>query len=120
MKIPKKINLANIPTPLTQIEYNGYKFFIKRDDLTGLELTGNKVRKLEYLLYDAIKKKADYIFTSGGDQSNHARAACIAANSSKFSFRYTYKPMCLYISAILNFCLSETASLTYGIGEREK
>jgi D-cysteine desulfhydrase len=81
MKIPQKINLANIPTPFTQIEFNGCKFFIKRDDLTGVELTGNKVRKLEYLLFDAKKKKANYIFTSGGDQSNHARATCIAANA---------------------------------------
>ncbi len=81
MKIPKKISLANIPTPFTQIEFNGCKFFIKRDDLTGVELTGNKVRKLEYLLYDAKAKKADYVFTRGGDQSNHARATCIAAAS---------------------------------------
>jgi len=81
MKFPKKINLANIPTPLTQVNFNDSKFFIKRDDLTGVELTGNKIRKLEYLLYDAKKKKADYVFTSGGDQSNHARATCIAANS---------------------------------------
>ncbi|MBK8945248.1 MAG: pyridoxal-phosphate dependent enzyme [Ignavibacteriae bacterium] len=81
MKIPQKISLANIPTPFTQIEFNGNKFFIKRDDLTGVELTGNKVRKLEYLLYDAKMKKADYVFTRGGDQSNHARATCIAAAS---------------------------------------
>ncbi len=81
MKIPNKIKLANIPTPLTQIEFGDSKFFIKRDDLTGVELTGNKVRKLEYLLYDAKKKKADYVFTSGGEQSNHARATCIASIS---------------------------------------
>ncbi|MBK7980372.1 MAG: pyridoxal-phosphate dependent enzyme [Ignavibacteriae bacterium] len=81
MKIPKKISLANIPTPFSEIQFNGNKFFIKRDDLTGVELTGNKVRKLEYLLYDAKIKKADYVFTRGGDQSNHARATCISAAS---------------------------------------
>lgn len=78
--IPRKISIANIPTPLQKHSFNGSAFLIKRDDLTGVELTGNKIRKLEYLLYDAKKKNADYIFTQGGDQSNHARATLIAAN----------------------------------------
>jgi D-cysteine desulfhydrase len=46
-----------------------------------LELSGNKVRKLEYLLYQAKKDKADYVFTCGGDQSNHSRATAVAAKS---------------------------------------
>ena len=82
MIIPKKIQLANIPTPLQTIKFEEKKFLIKRDDLTGIELTGNKVRKLEYLIYQAKKEKADYVFTNGGDQSNHARAAVIAAASA--------------------------------------
>ena len=81
MKIPKKIQLANIPTPLQRIQFNGTSFYIKRDDLTGVELSGNKVRKLEYLLYEAKKRKVDYVFTTGGEQSNHARATAIAASS---------------------------------------
>lgn len=84
MIVPSKLKLANIPTPLQKVEFNGCKFLIKRDDFTGVELTGNKVRKLEYLLYEAKKKKCDYIFTSGGDQSNHARATCISASSLGF------------------------------------
>jgi D-cysteine desulfhydrase len=80
MKIPNKISLAFTPTPLQVLRFNGMKFIIKRDDLTGIELSGNKVRKLEYLLYQAKKEKADYIFTSGGEQSNHARATVIAAS----------------------------------------
>lgn len=84
MKTPAKLNIANIPTPIQQVEFEGQKFLIKRDDFTGVELTGNKVRKLEYLLADAKKKKYDYIFTSGGDQSNHARATCIAATALGF------------------------------------
>lgn len=79
MIIPKKIILANIPTPLQTIKFNGKNFLIKRDDLTGLELSGNKVRKLEYLIYQAKKEKADVIYTDGGEQSNHARATVIAA-----------------------------------------
>ena len=79
MNVPGKIELANIPTPLQEIKFEGRKFLIKRDDLTGVELSGNKVRKLEYLLYEAQREKAGCIFTCGGDQSNHARATAIAA-----------------------------------------
>jgi D-cysteine desulfhydrase family pyridoxal phosphate-dependent enzyme len=79
MITPKKISLAQIPTPLEEIKFEGKSFFLKRDDLTGCELSGNKVRKLEYLLADAKRQKANIIFTSGGDQSNHARATVIAA-----------------------------------------
>ncbi|MBU2494577.1 MAG: pyridoxal-phosphate dependent enzyme [Bacteroidetes bacterium] len=82
--MPKKFNIANIPTPIQNHKFNGCSFLIKRDDLTGVELTGNKIRKLEYLLYDAKKNKADYIFTAGGDQSNHARATVIAAAMNGF------------------------------------
>lgn len=79
MNKPKKFELANLPTPLQTLNYAGRKFLIKRDDLTGVELSGNKVRKLEYLIYAAKKSKADVVFTTGGDQSNHARAVVIAA-----------------------------------------
>lgn len=79
MKSINKINLALIPTPLEICNFENKKFIIKRDDLTGCELSGNKVRKLEYLLYDAKKNKADVIFTCGGEQSNHARAVTLAA-----------------------------------------
>ena len=79
MKRPGKINIANIPTPIEEIEFEGKKFLIKRDDLTGIELSGNKVRKLEYLIYQAKKEKTDMVFTCGGEQSNHARATAIAA-----------------------------------------
>ena len=81
MIIPKKLKIANLFTPLQSINFDGENFLIKRDDLTGLELSGNKVRKLEYLIYQAKKEKADIIFTNGGDQSNHARATVIAASS---------------------------------------
>ncbi|HKI79664.1 MAG TPA: pyridoxal-phosphate dependent enzyme [Ignavibacteriaceae bacterium] len=79
MKTPGKIKLANIPTPIEEITFENKKLLIKRDDLTGIELSGNKVRKLEYLLMQAKKEKADTIFTCGGEQSNHARATAIAA-----------------------------------------
>lgn len=79
MKKFNKINLAQIPTPIEVLKFEDKKFLIKRDDLTGCELSGNKIRKLEYLLYDAKKKKANVIFTCGGEQSNHARVVTISA-----------------------------------------
>ena len=82
MITPDKIHLANIPTPLQKIKFQGKNFLIKRDDLTGMELSGNKVRKLEYLIYQAKKEKSDFIFTDGGEQSNHARAAVVAASQA--------------------------------------
>lgn len=79
MKTPYKIQLALTPTPLETITFQNKKFLMKRDDLTGSELSGNKVRKLEYLIAEALNVKADLVLTCGGIQSNHARATTIAA-----------------------------------------
>lgn len=79
MSNPRRMKIGNLPTPVQKAELNGAKFLVKRDDLTGSLLTGNKIRKLEYILPDVLKKKADYLFTCGGDQSNHARATAVAA-----------------------------------------
>jgi len=66
-----------LPTPLIEASHlsavlGGPRIFIKRDDLTGLGLGGNKIRKLEFLMADAKAKGADTIITTGGSQSNHA------------------------------------------------
>jgi L-cysteate sulfo-lyase len=79
--------LAFLPTPLHRLRNLGKslgldELWIKRDDQTGLSFGGNKVRKLEFVLGDARKNKADTIVTVGGIQSNHCRqtaAACAAA-----------------------------------------
>jgi D-cysteine desulfhydrase len=81
---PKRIHLANLPTPIQKLDkltalFDGPEIYIKRDDLTGVGLSGNKVRKLEYLLADAREQGADTLITCGGIQSNHARATAIAA-----------------------------------------
>jgi len=60
------------------------KIFIKRDDLNGLIISGNKARKLEYLIADAKNKKCDTIITCGAIQSNHCRTA--AAFAKHFGF----------------------------------
>ncbi len=80
---PDHISLANRPTPLQKMERLskafGVDIFFKRDDMTGSELSGNKVRKLEFLIADALKKGADTVVTCGGAQSNHCRATALAA-----------------------------------------
>ena len=76
------IPLAQLPTPLYKLEHLsrscGKNIYIKRDDMTGVALGGNKVRKLEFLLADAREKGRDVVLTAGGPQSNHAMltAAC--------------------------------------------
>jgi len=82
-EIPR-IPLTALPTPLDEAPRLAQrlglrKLFIKRDDCTTLAMGGNKVRKLEYLMADALTKGADVVMTDGGPQSNHARltaAAC--------------------------------------------
>jgi D-cysteine desulfhydrase len=80
---PERLALARTPTPLEFVERTsaelGVEIWFKRDDLTGAPLTGNKVRKLEYLLSDALSKRADTLITCGGEQSNHCRATAVAA-----------------------------------------
>lgn len=66
------------PWDLSQLP-KGFSLFIKRDDLTGNTLSGNKVRKLDFLLADALYKNCDTIFTCGGLQSNHCRATAVAS-----------------------------------------
>lgn len=77
-----RVSLAILPTPIQKLEnisrILGTNVWIKRDDMTGIGLGGNKVRKLEFLLADAKAKGAEVVFTTGGAQSNHAMltAAC--------------------------------------------
>ncbi|MGE5431072.1 MAG: 1-aminocyclopropane-1-carboxylate deaminase/D-cysteine desulfhydrase [Syntrophomonadaceae bacterium] len=87
MQYPKRIQLANIPTPVQKMSFNDSGFLMKRDDFTGLELSGNKVRKLEFILYQAKKVGATRIFTCGGEQSNHSRATAAAAKAQGFNVK---------------------------------
>ena len=80
----KSVSLGHFPTPVEHLKsisdyLDGPQIFIKRDDCTGLATGGNKTRKLEFILADAIDKNADLVVTVGAIQSNHARqtaAAC--------------------------------------------
>lgn len=83
MKMPQKIKLANLPTRIDRLdrisEELGVDLWIKRDDQTGSEISGNKVRKLEFAVKEAMDSGCDYLITCGGLQSNHARATAAAA-----------------------------------------
>lgn len=78
-----RLSLAMLPTPIEPLphlsEAWGVSLRVKRDDLTGVSLSGNKIRKLEYLLADAEEQGCDTIITCGAVTSNHARATAVAA-----------------------------------------
>jgi D-cysteine desulfhydrase len=79
---PERLSLAQTPTPLLPLarlskQLGGPRLWVKRDDLTGSASSGNKVRKLEFLLAEAVAQGCDTIITSGGVQSNHCRAVAV-------------------------------------------
>ena len=83
-----RVSLGVFPTPFYKVESISAKYgkniWIKRDDMCGVALGGNKVRKLEFLPADAKRKGAEVVFTTGGAQSNHAMlpAVCSPSTSS--------------------------------------
>lgn len=84
IKLPECISLANLPTKIEKLDrlskaLGGPDIYIKRDDQTGSECSGNKVRKLEFSVKEALDEKCDFLITCGGIQSNHARATAAVA-----------------------------------------
>jgi D-cysteine desulfhydrase family pyridoxal phosphate-dependent enzyme len=89
--VAPRFRLATLPTPLTDARglraalggpAQCPRILLKRDDLTGLALGGNKARKLEFLVGDALRQGATTIVTSGAVQSNHARMTAAAARAA--------------------------------------
>jgi D-cysteine desulfhydrase family pyridoxal phosphate-dependent enzyme len=84
--VTDRVALANLPTPLGDLDRlatalgTRTRLLVKRDDLTGLALGGNKTRKLELLGAEAVARGCDALVTGGGAQSNHARQTAAAAN----------------------------------------
>ncbi|WAC40802.1 1-aminocyclopropane-1-carboxylate deaminase/D-cysteine desulfhydrase [Pedobacter sp. SL55] len=68
-----------LPSPIHQVTYNNHTFFIKRDDLIDSFVSGNKWRKLKYILLDAAAKNKKHLVTFGGAYSNHLLATAAAA-----------------------------------------
>ena len=84
IQYPPRLKLANKFTTIEKLArisqaWGGPEIFVKRDDLTGMALSGNKIRKLEFVIADARENGADLLITCGGIQSNHARATAVAA-----------------------------------------
>jgi D-cysteine desulfhydrase len=84
VRLPERLSLAQLPTPLQRMDrlseaWGGPTIWVKRDDLTGFEVSGNKIRKLEFHLAAAQAAGADTLITCGAAQSNHARATALAA-----------------------------------------
>lgn len=81
---PHRLDFARLPTPIVPLErlsaaWGGPTIWVKRDDDTGATLTGNKIRKLQYAVAEAMTEGADTLVTCGGRQSNHCRATAILA-----------------------------------------
>ncbi len=84
MYIPPKMSIANIPTPIYSLDKINpdkawSRLYIKRDDFTGFELSGNKVRKFEYSIREALDQGAEMLITCGVLQSNHTKATASVA-----------------------------------------
>src|SRR5437588_8222594 len=79
-----RVRLGHLPTPLHELPrlskaLGGPRLFVKRDDQTGLATGGNKTRKLEFCVAEALRRGADTLVTLGAVQSNHARQTAAAA-----------------------------------------
>jgi 1-aminocyclopropane-1-carboxylate deaminase len=75
IRIPEKIDIANLPTKIEKLEklsqkLRGPNIYIKRDDQTGSEISGNKIRKLEFSIKEAMNQGCDTLITCGGIQVN--------------------------------------------------
>ena len=85
----KKESCMQLPTPVSYLanlsKKLGIELYLKRDDLTEYGTGGNKLRKLEYFLYDAKEKGATTLITVGGAQTNHGRLT--AALAAKYQMK---------------------------------
>jgi len=106
LSLQPRFPLAQLPTPIHRLEnfgrhLGGPELWVKRDDLTGLEGGGNKTRKLEFLVGDAVKSGADMLITAGAIQSNHTRQTAAAAAKANLK------------CALLHFAWTEDAGPLY-------
>jgi D-cysteine desulfhydrase len=90
LKALPRYHLAEFPTPIHYLESfskacNGPAIYMKRDDVTSLGMGGNKTRKLEFLVGEALKQGRDTLVTAGGLQSNHCRLTAAAARKANLS-----------------------------------
>lgn len=86
LQYPPRVKLARLPTPLQPLDritelysrpYGGPRIWVKRDDLTESAMSGNKLRKLEFVAGAALERGCDTLITCGGVQSNHCRTTAL-------------------------------------------
>lgn len=82
LNYPSRLSLAHLPTPLTKLERfsvpgSDTQIWVKHDEITGTEVSGNKIRKLEFCLAEARDQGCNTVITCGGVQSNHCRATAV-------------------------------------------
>ena len=81
LPFPPRVPLMGGPTPIqkSRLAWGEAALYWKRDDLTPYGLGGNKLRKLEFIMAEALSQRADLIITSGAPQSNHARLTAVVS-----------------------------------------
>ncbi|WHI49387.1 D-cysteine desulfhydrase family protein [Microbulbifer sp. MLAF003] len=86
VELPERLCLGNLPTPLQPLDriseryslpFGGPRIWVKRDDLTEFGMSGNKLRKLEFVAAEALSRGCDTLITCGGIQSNHCRTTAL-------------------------------------------
>jgi D-cysteine desulfhydrase len=120
LKLPDRYPLATLPTPLVRSRrleqmLDSPPILVKRDDLTGFALAGNKARKLEFLLSDALAGGCDVLVTGGGPGSNHCQATAVAARIAGLSCHlvmYGTERAPVHPNLALARCLDATVSFT--------
>jgi D-cysteine desulfhydrase len=123
--LENKIDLGFLPTPLQPLKrlskkFSDYKLYIKRDDNTGLASGGNKTRKLEYLIQEAIENGCEIVITAGAQQSNHCRqtvAACAAIGLECHLTLDGFEPEIFNGNLLLSYLLGATLHF---VGENRK
>ena len=120
LKLPDRYPLAALPTPLVRSRrlervLDSPPILVKRDDLTGFALAGNKARKLEFLLGDALAGGCDVLVTGGGPGSNHCQATAAAARVAGLSCHlvmYGTERAPVHPNLAFARCLGATVSFT--------
>src|SRR5437588_11439050 len=115
-----RFRLAQLPTPIEELkslsrELGGPKLLIKRDDQTGLALGGNKTRKLEFLVGQALEQAADTLVTAGAAPSNHCHqtaAAAAKAGSKSELIRGGQRPELRNSKPLPTYLLAATSDAT--------
>ena len=125
IKYPQRMSLARVPTPLVRLEragraLDGAQIWIKRDDLTGLVVSGNKIRKLEYVLAGALATGCDTVLTEGTPQSNHCRATVAACAKVGLRAHLLFRPPPPNGPAVGNHLLDGLFGATWSSYSREE